>query len=120
MSGADDEVPKLPRGRGMKLDRAMLVRIALTGLLLAMLVLSTRHCANATSSFVMGFGDDGSAADKMPKPGTVDVPRQGPGSAADYELIKPGMTEAEIKAAIERQKQKQAPAPDPTPPASRP
>jgi hypothetical protein len=41
----------------------------------------------------------------MPKPGNVDVPRA-VGSAGDYEQLRPDMTEAELKAAIERAKAK--------------
>ncbi len=86
----------------------MIVRIVLTAGLLAMLVIGARPCANATSRFVTGFGDEGSAAKAMPKPGTVDVPAPEVGSAGAYERLGPDMTEAEVKAAIERAKQKAA------------
>jgi hypothetical protein len=55
------------------------------------------------SRFVTSFGDSGSAAAPLPRPGTVDVPSGGAGSDLDrYEPLRPGMSDAEIKAAIER------------------
>lgn len=108
VTAPDDDVPRLPRGRGIKLDRAMMLRIAMTLALLVMLVITAKPCANATSKFVTGF-DDGSAAPKVPRPGTVDVPATQPATQpGDYEALRPGMTEEEIKAAIERAKQRAA------------
>ena len=124
----DDDVPKLPHGRGLRLSRPQLVRIVGTLFLLVFLVTMQRPCATAVSGFVTGFGDRGSAATVMPRPGTVDLPAgqagggaagsagpvEGPaapaaagsGSAVPsldrYEHLRPGMTEAEIKAVIER------------------
>jgi hypothetical protein len=125
---AEDAVPKLPRGRGLRLSRPQLVRIGGTLFLLVFLVTMQRPCATAVSGFVTGFGDRGSAATVMPRPGTVDVPAgegsAGPaaGSAAPggagsgntvpgldrYEHLRPGMTEAELKAVIERARIKAA------------
>lgn len=122
---ADDEpVPRLPRTRGFKLSRAALVRIVMTGVLLVLIIAIQRPCADTVSKFVTSFGAEGSgsAGAAMPKPGTVDQP-SGRGSAADYESLRPDMTEAEIKAAMERAKQKaadrarQAPTMSPAPPA---
>ena len=81
--------------------------------LLVFLLITQRPCANAVSGFVTGFGDHGSASPSpsraLPRPGAVDEPAPGPGSAGSaelggYERLRPGMTEAEIKAAIERAK----------------
>ena len=105
--GVSNDVPKLPRGRGLRLSRPQMVRIAGTLLLLVFLIAMQRPCADAVSKFVTGFGDEGSQAVKMPRPGAVDQPTER-GSAADYEQLRPGMTEAEIKAAIERSKAKAA------------
>ena len=103
---ADDEpVPRLPRTRGFKLSGPQLVRIGLTVGLLVLVIAVQRPCADSVSKFVTGFGEDGSATTKMPKPGAVDQP-SGRGSATDYEQLRPDMTEAEIKAAIERSKAK--------------
>lgn len=105
---ADDEpVPRLPRTRGFKLSTPQLVRIGLIGALLVLVIAVQRPCADSVSKFVTGFGDEGSATARMPRPGAVDRPTER-GSAGDYETLRPGMTEAEIKAAIERSKAKAA------------
>ena len=56
----DEPVPRIPRGRGMKLDGAMIARIGMTLALLVMIVVTAKPCANATSKFVTGFGEEGS------------------------------------------------------------
>jgi len=94
----EEPVPKLPRGRGLRLSKPELVRISFTVIALIGVVVLTRPCANAMSNFVTGF-DQGSAK-RMPKPGTVE-PQVEP---QHYEQLKPGMTEQEIKEAIERAK----------------
>ena len=122
--GVSDDVPKLPRGRGLRLSRPQMVRIAGTLLLLVFLIAMQRPCADAVSKFVTGFGDEGSAAAQMPKPGNVDVPAAadgsgsargsagpGPGSGDRddrYEHLRPDMTEDEIKAVIDRARIKAA------------
>ena len=119
-----DDVPKLPRGRGLRLSRPQMVRIAGTLLLLVFLLMMQRPCSDAVSKFVTSFGDDGSAAAQMPKPGNVDVPvaAGGSGSAGGsaapgaerpdhddrYERLRPDMTEDEIKAVIDRARLKAA------------
>jgi hypothetical protein len=105
-----DDVPRLPRGRGLRLSRVQMVRIAGTLVLLAFLIVMQRPCADAVSKFVTGFGDQGSSAAQMPRPDNIDPgidPGARPGSAdgsgsATYEHLRPGMSEAELKAAIER------------------
>lgn len=105
----DPPVPRLPRGRGLRLSRIELFRILGLTFVLVFLVVSQRPCANAVSRFVTSFDDPGSAAAPLPRPGAVDVPAPsaapGPGAGGDldrYEHLRPGMTDAEIKAAIER------------------
>lgn len=118
-----DDVPRLPRGRGLRLSGPQLVRIAGTVCLLVFLIVVQRPCANAVSTFVTSFGssaDRGSAAAAMPRPGTVDV-SQGSGSAGaagsgaagsqglrldQYERLRPGMTDDEVKAVIDRARRK--------------
>jgi hypothetical protein len=109
VSADDEPVPKLPRGRGLKLSTAQLVRIGGTLALLVFLIVMQRPCANAVGKFVTGFGDQGSASSALPRPGNVDEP--GPadaaiGSAGDYEHLRPGMTDDEMKAMIERSRAK--------------
>jgi hypothetical protein len=93
----DEPVPKLPRGRGIKLSGPELFRIGLTLIALIGVVVLTKPCANSVSGFVTSF-DNGSNTPTI-KPGTVDLPKE-----QHFEHLKPGMTEAEIKAAMERAK----------------
>jgi hypothetical protein len=85
-----------------------MVRIAGTLVLLVFLIMVQRPCADSMSKFVTGFGDQGSASVQMPKPGNVDVPASAGSSAGSatsldrYEHLRPGMTEEEIKAVIDR------------------
>ncbi|HEY4182452.1 MAG TPA: hypothetical protein VGM90_36725 [Kofleriaceae bacterium] len=106
----DEPVPKLPRGKGLVLNSGMMFRIAMTVALLIMIVISARPCANMTSKFVTDFGDGkGSANSAMPKPGNLDVPVEQPGiDTSKYVQLRPGMTDEEVKAAIEQAKQKNA------------
>ena len=133
----DDDVPRLPRGRGLRLSGPQLARIIGTLALLVFLIVMQRPCASSVSTFVTGFGsagDRGSAAVVLPRPGTIDVPGSaagsgsgagsgsaagtgsaaGPGAAAvvpdleRYEHLRPGMTDDEVKAVIERARVKAA------------
>jgi len=95
----DEPVVKLPRGRGIRLSGPELFRIALTLAMLIALLVLTRPCSNAVSTFVMGMdrSGKGSAHAKSIQPSTpID----------SYEHLKPGMTEQEIRSAIERAKAK--------------
>jgi hypothetical protein len=137
-SGADGPVPRLPRGRGIRLSRPELLRVIGLAGVLVFLIVTQRPCANAVSSFVTSFGDRGSAAATLPHPGTVDLPGAAAGSAAGsatppgsgvdgYEHLRPGMTDAEVKAVIERARARTgsasgampAASPGPTPEQSR-
>jgi hypothetical protein len=94
-----EPVIKLPRGRGIRLSGPELFRIALTLALLVALLLMTQPCSRAVSTFVMGM--DGSAK------GSAETKAVKPTAPADsYEHLKPGMSEAEIRSAIERAKTK--------------
>jgi hypothetical protein len=87
----------------MRFSRPELFRIAGLAILLVFMVVAQRPCADAVSRFVTGFGDQGSAAARLPRPGTVDLPAGGAGGdVGRYEQLRPGMTEAELKAAIDR------------------
>jgi hypothetical protein len=101
----DDEVPRIPRGRGIKLSRPELVRILVTlGFLIAIVVLA-KPCSDAVSKFVMRF-DNGSAGSAMPRPGNVDLPAGSAGS--DHYIHFKGMTDEQIKAAIEADRARHA------------
>jgi hypothetical protein len=104
----DEPVPKLPRGRGMKLSRPELFRIGFTLITLIGVMVLTKPCAQGMSGFVMsmdGSGSGGTAVKSttMPRPDNVDVP-----VPQQYEQLRPGMTDAELKAAIERSKARAA------------
>lgn len=103
-----EPVPKLPRGRGMRFSGPELFRIAITlGLLVALVVL-TKPCSHAVSTFVMGF--DGSAGSARSAAGSSAI-----GSA---ELIPlRGMTDDQVKETVERAQHHRRPLPGGTPPA---
>jgi hypothetical protein len=100
-AGDDEPVPKLPRGRGMKLSGPQIARIAMTLVTLIGVMFLAKPCANAVSNFVMSYEQGSGSA--MPKPGNVDMPV----GTGQYEQLRPGMSEAEIKAAMERARAKQ-------------
>lgn len=98
----EEVVPKLPRGRGIKFSGGELFRIGMTIVTLVGVVVLTKPCASAVSGFVTGMDRKGSGEpNTIPKPGTVDIPSATP---AEFEQLSPNMTEAELKAAIERAK----------------
>lgn len=109
---AGDPVPRLPRGRGLRLSRPELVRVVGLAAILVFLIVIQRPCASAVSRFVTSFGDQGSAAAAMPRPGTIDLPAAAgsAGAAGEdlgrYEQLRPGMTDAEVKAVIDRARAK--------------
>jgi hypothetical protein len=109
-------VPKLPRGRGIRLSGPQLMRIAGTAIALFVLLVMQKPCARAVSNFVASFDDRSGARQGAPRSGS-----SASGSAAapapDYEHLRPGMTDEEIKATIERARAKaDHPAAPPAPP----
>jgi hypothetical protein len=101
----EEPVPKLPRGRGLKLSGPQIVRIFMTLFALVGVIVLAKPCASSVSNFVMGY-PQGSGADKLPKPDNVGPPP--PSELDQYEKLEPGMTEEELKAAVERAKAKNA------------
>src|SRR5579862_8727555 len=72
--------------------------------MLVAVVALTKPCANAMSTFVMGF--DGSAkGSAMPKPANVDQPKPS-ANPEDYERLDPNMSEDQVRAAVARSKAK--------------
>jgi hypothetical protein len=104
---ADDRdsepVPKLPRGRGLKFSGVELFRIAITLSLLVAIVVLTKPCSHAVSTFVMGF--DGSAA-KKPQPA------QGSGFGSDLIPLR-GLDDDQLKATVERAQHRRPTPPQP-------
>jgi hypothetical protein len=108
---ADEPVPKLPRGRGLKFSGPEIFRILMTLVALIGVLVLARPCATSVSNFVMGYSGSDTAS-KMPKPG-VEPPAPAPGELDTYEHLRPGMSDEEMKAAIERAKAKNAGAAQP-------
>jgi hypothetical protein len=105
---ADDEpVPKLPRGRGLRLSPMQLFRIIGLAALLIFLLVTQRPCANAVSTFVTGFDDQGSGTGSASGGSAAGSAGDKAGSQ-QYEHLKPGMTDEETKAAIDRARAKAA------------
>jgi hypothetical protein len=94
----DEEVPKLPRGKGLKLSGPEIVRICITGALLVAIIVLARPCGTAVSNFMMRF-DNGSGS------GSASAAKQPRG-----ELLRGDMTDEERKAAIERERARAAAA----------
>ena len=100
-----EPVPRLPRGRGLRLTGPEVVRILITGAMLVAVLILAKPCGDSVSRFVMGFDGSGKGS-AIPKPGNVDLPAQLPGSAGDYVELHPGMTDEQVRQAIEQAKAK--------------
>lgn len=106
MAAADDDapVPRLPRGRMIKLSVPMVVRILLTLTLLVMIVVIQKPCSEGVSRFVTGFGDgSGSGAAAGSGAPVVETPELRP---EDYEPITSDMSPEEVQAAMNRARAK--------------
>ncbi|HUJ62732.1 MAG TPA: hypothetical protein VLX92_29720 [Kofleriaceae bacterium] len=104
---SDDEVPKLPRGRGMKLSTAELFRIVLTLAMLIAIIALARPCGNAVSNFVMGFGTGtDQPASKLPRPDNVEVVAPKPDAGMHYVEIGGDMTPEQREAAVKAEQQR--------------
>ena len=60
--GADDDVPRLPRGKGLRLRSSDVVRIGLFATLLVMIIALGRPCASGVAGFVDSFSPPPDAA----------------------------------------------------------
>ena len=107
-AGDSEPVPKLPRGKGIRLNGPEMFRIVITGAMLVAVLVMAKPCGNAVGNFVMGFQGSGKGS-AMPKPGNVDLP-QLPGSAGDYVELHAGMTDEQIQQAIAQARAKHAAA----------
>ncbi len=108
-----EDAQRLPRRVGFKMSTGQVIKIAMTLGLLVMLLLVQKPCASSVSTFVTGFGSDGSAggATKMPKPGTVDVTTPGNGIGSEsLEPMPEHMTKEEYAAMVARSRAKTAAA----------
>ena len=110
MTEDSEPVPKLPRGRGIRLSGPEMFRILITGAMLVAVLILARPCGNAVSTFLMKFDStgSGSAAKHAGSGSAVIAPSMNalPGSAGDYVELHPGMTDEEVRQAIEKAKAK--------------
>lgn len=70
----DEPVPKLPRGRGIKLSGPQLFRIAILALTLVAVILLARPCGDAVGRFFNNFGSGAEGSAALPHPGTIQEP----------------------------------------------
>lgn len=92
---SEEEVPKLPRGRGLKLSGPEIFRIIMFAAMLVAIIALAGPCGRAVSGFVMRFDHSGSGSGSAAqKPNTAPPPKG--------VMIRGDMTDEERKAAIER------------------
>ncbi len=91
----EEAVPKLPYGRGLRLSTTEVFRILTTAGLLVALIVLIKPCSKSVSTFVMGFGS-----------GSGSAKGSGAVKPDPYEHLTPGMSDDEVRLAIERAKLK--------------
>jgi len=102
--GHDDDVPRLPRGRGLRLSGPDLMKIAMLAAGLIALIMLQRPCSDSVAKMVTSFDGSGSGSSTaMPKPGTVDRPDGSDlGSGSGYVRLTPDMTPEQVRQAIDK------------------
>ena len=97
MAQHSNDVPRIPRGRGIRLSSPQVFRILMTAALLVAVVAMQKPCADSVSHFVTSF-ESGS--------GSAIAPSGGGSASAEPELhyvaISTDMTEAQIKAIVDK------------------
>ena len=108
-SRTPDDVPRLPRGKGIRLSFPQLMRIAMVATVLVAVIVMQKPCADAVSKFVVGIDEQRATQTQTPEtPAAVPQAPNGPDPyAGQYLEIKPGMTEAELKALVDKARQPQ-------------
>ena len=109
----DPDVPRLPRGRGFSFTGPQVVRILMFAFLLIAVLFMRRPCGDAVGRFVGSF-DEQAPGDASVR--AIPHPDQLTPGTTQYVEIKPGMSDAEIKAAID--KARSLPPASPSPPPS--
>jgi hypothetical protein len=89
----DPDVPKLPRGRGMKFSLGQIVRILMVATLLVALIVLQKPCARSVSKLVTSFDDVDAAVRHIDA--NVD---------AGGVILRGDMTPAELEAAINKER----------------
>lgn len=99
----EDEVPRLPRGRGLRLSGPDLMKIAMLAAGLVALIVLQRPCSDSVAKLVTSFDGSGSGSAAMPKPGTVDRPDgSDAGSGSGFVHLTPDMTPEQVRQAIDK------------------
>ena len=93
----DDDVPRLPRGKGITLTWPAILRIGMTAAMLVLLIVMAKPCSRAIGNFVGGFDKPDAAVKAIPTPGQ------------EQPIMVPltGKSEAEQKKAIEEAREQQ-------------
>ncbi len=102
MKPGDDDVPRLPRGKGMRLRSTDVARIGMVALLLICIVVLGRPCASGVAGFVESFSpapDAGAAAPateelQLERLTEEEIRRRFPGEEADAGSINPASERA--------------------------
>jgi hypothetical protein len=102
VSGPDEPVPRLSRGRGLRLRTADVVRIGMFATLLVFLIVMGRPCADGVAGFVESFSP-ADAAPAAPAAPPIQLER------LTEEQIRQRFPSGEVDAGATRP----APSPDP-------
>jgi hypothetical protein len=94
---SDPGVPRLPRGRGIRLAGPQMVRIVMFAVLLVAVIVLARPCGDAVERYFQSFDP--------PAPDAAPAVKQPDPFEGRYHEIKPGMTDEEIKQVIEKARQ---------------
>lgn len=89
----DDDVPRLPRGRGLALSFGEILRILMVAVALVALLVLQKPCARSVSKFVTDFAPDDAAVARPPGDAGTAAPLPGT-------RLRTDMTPAELEAAI--------------------
>jgi len=99
--GRDDApVPRLPRGKGIRLSTQSVIRIGMFATLLVAVVVMQRPCADNVSRFVTSFGPDAGASARPTPAAPAATPPAAELPAGDFVRLTPDMTEEEIRRKI--------------------
>ena len=99
-----DDVPRIPRGRGIRLSSPQVFRILMTAALLVAVIVMQKPCADSVSRFVTNFGPQAGQGSNGSNAGA--------GANVDPDLhyvpISTDMTEAQIKAVVDQARRDEA------------
>jgi hypothetical protein len=103
VNAREPDVPRLPRGKGIRLAGPQMVRIVMVAALLVAVIVLQRPCGEAIDNFFKSFDPPAqdAAVKEAPKP---PDPYEG-----KYHEIKPGMTDREIEQVIEKAREESGP-----------